>query len=119
MAGEAIIRVVGRVGSDPDLKFTNEGKAFAKFSLAVTSTKREGNEWIDQGTEWFRVTVWRGAEAVIEMPEKGALVTVEGKFRTHEWTNKNNEVKTDLVIEAETLGLVPTMKMANRNEAPF
>ena len=68
------LTVVGNVGDDPELRFTNSGTALAKFSLAVYAGK-------DKDSAWFDVTVWgQLAENVAESVTKGQRVMVLGRL---------------------------------------
>jgi len=100
MAGEPTIVAVGRLGSDPEIKFMADGKAFASFSLAVTPSSKVGDEWVPKETIWYRVTAWDGAEQIIETIAKGALVTVEGKFTIGSYESKTGEHKISYNITA-------------------
>ena len=76
--------LLGRVGADPDLTYTPNGTAVAKFSVATSE------EWKDKDTgekrertEWHRVEVWRRlAEICGEYLKKGSQVYIEGKLQT-------------------------------------
>lgn len=67
------IQLIGRLGKDPEMRFTGKGKAFTKFSVAVS-------EYNDQ-TSWYRVTVWGDrAENCNKYLSKGSMVYVEGRL---------------------------------------
>jgi single-strand DNA-binding protein len=105
---------VGTVGSDPEMRFTPQGIAVAKFSLAVTP--RHKNEatgrWEDGQTTWYRVSAWRQmAENVAETVTRGMrVVVVAGDPVEREWTNRNGETKTDLELNADEVA--PSLKWA-------
>ena len=69
---DTFVTVVGNLTGDPELRFTPSGAAVANFRLAVTPRVREGDQWKDGETSFFRVNVWRQqAENVAETLTKG------------------------------------------------
>jgi single-strand DNA-binding protein len=95
--------LVGRVGSDPELKSTGGGKKLAKLSLA---TSRKIND--KEQTQWHRVTLWeRLAEVVEKYVHKGDLIYVEGRieYSQTEDDKGNTRFWTDVVAyEMQMLG---------------
>lgn len=90
------IQIVGHLGRDPQLRFTPQGTAVCDFSVA-TSEKR-GTE---ESVTWFKVTVWgKQAEVANEYLAKGRQVYVEGKLRQEEYTDKDGNKRTNLVVNA-------------------
>ena len=104
MAGRSVNKVIllGRLGKDPEVKYTPSGTPVAKFTLATNDRfkDKEGN-WQDR-TEWHNVTAWaRTAEIVGEYLKKGAQVYIEGSLRTHSWDDKTSGQKkymTEIVV---------------------
>lgn len=104
MAGKSVNKVIliGNLGKDPELKYTPQGTAVAKFSLATNERfkDKEGN-WQDR-TEWHNITAWaRTAEIVGEYVKKGSKVYIEGSLRTHSWDDKQTGQKkymTEIVV---------------------
>ena len=96
MAGKSVNKVilVGNLGKDPEVKYTPQGTAVAKFTLATNDRykDKEGN-WQDR-TEWHNITAWaRTAEIVGQYLKKGSKVYVEGSLRTHSWDDKQTGQK--------------------------
>lgn len=88
------VTLLGNLGKDPEVKYTPQGTAVAKFSLATTDhyKDREGN-WQDR-TEWHNVVLWkRLAEIAGEFLKKGSKVYVEGSIRTDSWDDKKSGEK--------------------------
>jgi single-strand DNA-binding protein len=86
MAGMCKVTLIGNLGADPELRYTQQGKAVTKFRVAVNTRKRtpEG-EWQDH-TEWFGVTVFGPrAEQMNERLQRGNRVYVEGRLETRVW----------------------------------
>lgn len=87
MAGINKVILVGRLGSDPEVRYTPDGTAVANFSIATS------DEWTDKATgekkertEWHRIIAWRKlGEICGEYLSKGRQVYVEGKLQTRSW----------------------------------
>lgn len=91
MAGINKVIIVGRLGQDPEVRYTPDGTAVANFSVA-TST-----EWKDKSTgekkektEWHRCVAWRRlGEICGEYLSKGRQVYIEGRIETRDWEDKD------------------------------
>jgi len=104
MAGKGINKVIllGRLGKDPEVKYTPSGTPVAKFTIATNDRfKDKEGQWQDR-TEWHNVTAWaRTAEIAGEYLKKGNQVYVEGSLRTHSWDDKTTGQKkymTEIVV---------------------
>jgi single-strand DNA-binding protein len=92
---------IGRVGRDPELRYTVDGTPVASFSLAVSESwkGKDGNK--QERTEWVNCTAWRKlAEIIGQYVHKGSLIYVEGKMQSREYDG-NDGVKrkvTEIVI---------------------
>ena len=76
---------IGRLGKDPEVKYTNSGKAVASFSLAC-GEKRGGQEY----TEWVKVVCWdKLAEIVGEHLTKGSQCFISGRMQTRKWQDQS------------------------------
>jgi len=91
MAKGTVNRVilVGRLGADPDIRYSPNGTAVAKFSLATNERAPSGDgNWEDR-TEWHRiVTFGKVAERCGNFLNKGKLIYLEGSLRTNQWEDK-------------------------------
>jgi single-strand DNA-binding protein len=93
MAGVNKTITLGRLGKDPEMRYTPNGKAIANFSVATS------DEWKDKDTgakkektEWNRIALWGGlAEVAGKYLRKGSQVYIEGKLQTRKWKDKNGE----------------------------
>ena len=112
----AEITVTGNVGQS-ELKFTQGGSAYLRFSVADNHRKKTQSGWEDDGTTWWNCTAWdRQAEALAEAVVKGARVVVTGTVRSREY-EKDGETRTAYGINARTVGVVPKFD-APRPSAP-
>lgn len=117
MAGEPTVTFTGRLGNDPDINYTKTGRAVANLNVAVTPSTKDGDTWVDKDTIWFKVSLWRNAEAAADEFVKGDLVSVAGKFAHASYTNKDGETKTSLEVDADYVGLIPTTKSGKKAES--
>ena len=78
--------LIGNLGADPDVRFTQGGTAVANLRVATNERfKDQSGEWVDK-TEWHRVVVFgKQAEFCGEYLKKGAKVAVDGSLQTREW----------------------------------
>jgi single-strand DNA-binding protein len=96
------VMLIGRLGQDPELKYTQSGVALVNFSLATGSKwkDQEGN-WQER-TEWHNLKAWRGlAETCSNYLKKGSKIYVEGRLETSNWEdeNKKKHYKTEIVLD--------------------
>jgi len=78
--------LVGRLGSDPDVRFTPNGAAVARFNIATTERVPVGDGAWEDRTEWHRIVVFgKLAETCSNYLAKGRLVYIEGRLRTQQW----------------------------------
>lgn len=104
----ASIILVGNLAQDPELKFTNTGKALAK--LAVVTSKRKKNDqtgaWEDTDTTFWNVTVWdKTAEHVADSLQKGDPVIVNGTASERSWQNDQGEKRSRIEVNATNIAL--------------
>src|SRR4026209_977396 len=99
------VMITGNLGSDPEMRYTPNGRAVTQFKVAVNqSTKnQQTGEWIEE-TDWFRVSVWGDrAERMGEGRRKGKKVFVEGRFKTREFEGRDGQKRTALEITADSI----------------
>jgi len=109
--------LVGRLGQDPELKYTPSGSAVANFSMATNRVWKDQDGNQQKKTDWHRITAWRqAAEFAGNYLKKGSLVYVEGRLETRSWTDQNNVTRYITEVIAEALqGMSPK---SDRPEAP-
>jgi len=123
MAGEPTIIITnGRLGKDPEFKVTSNGTGICNMSVAVTARKKDGDNWVDAGTTWYRVTQFgKEAEATTEALRKGDKVVVVGKFSISEYEKDGVKIQVP-EINAEVVAPVVKpldIKRTSREETPF
>lgn len=83
------VMLLGRLGADPELKTTSNGKQVASFRLATDESYTDTAGVRQERTEWHRVVAWqRTAEVVHEYLAKGRQVVVEGRLQTRKWQDQ-------------------------------
>jgi single-strand DNA-binding protein len=103
--------ICGNLTDNPELRFTQGGAPVASFRLAVTPRVRDGNDWKDGETSFFRITCWRQlAEHATESLSKGDRVIVVGRLKERSWETPEGERRTVVEIDAEEIG--PSLKWA-------
>jgi len=100
--------LLGRLGADPQLKYTASGKATVSFNLATNAVWKDQEGKQQEKTDWHRVTAWgKLAEVIGEWLKKGGLVFIEGRLQTRSYEDTNGVKKyiTEVVAqEMEMLG---------------
>ena len=83
------VQLIGRLGKDPESKFTSTGKKVAHFSLAVSNRWKDKNGENRESTEWVNIEAWgRLGEICQEYLKKGSLVYLEGRLKTDKYEDK-------------------------------
>lgn len=94
--------LVGRLGRDPECKFTGSGKAVANFSVATDESWKDASGERKKKTTWHKCIVWgKLAEIAQQYLKKGSLVFIEGKIDMREWQDKEGkrQVGAEIVCE--------------------
>ena len=84
--------LVGRMGKDPEVRFTPSGAAVASFSIATDESYKDREGVKQKKTEWHNIVVWGKAVESFVQPylHKGDMIYVEGKLQTRSWEDKKN-----------------------------
>ncbi len=97
------VQLIGRLGKDPESKFTPTGKKVCHFSLAVSNRWKDKNGETREATEWVNIEAWgRLGEVCQEYLKKGSLIYVEGRLKTDKYEDKG-ETKYFTKVVAQTL----------------
>jgi single-strand DNA-binding protein len=115
------ITIVGYLGRDPELRYTPQGTALCKMSIATTEKRKNVTGETEEHTTWFRVTAWgRQAELANEYLAKGRQVYVEGRLRLEEYTDREGQKRFSAEVSAteiQFLGYRTDAASANAAEA--
>jgi single-strand DNA-binding protein len=105
----ATITFIGNIGKYHGLKFGQDGKPRASFSVAETAReKNQQGQWEDAGTTWFNVTLFGAAAEALDaaIPDGKGRIMVTGRMKTREYEH-NGEKRESLDVVAEAVALVP------------
>jgi single-strand DNA-binding protein len=97
--------LLGNVGKEPELRYTQNGTAVCNFTLATTERRKVGGEWQDQ-TEWHNLVAWgKLAETCSNFLGKGSQVYIEGRIQTRKWEDRdgNSRYSTEVVANQMVL----------------
>lgn len=95
--------IIGTLGKDPEIRYTNDGTGVATLSVATNEKWKDKSGDQQERTEWHRVTLWgRLAEIAGEYLRKGSHVYIEGKIQTRKWQDRdgNDRYTTEIVGRA-------------------
>jgi len=108
MAGINKVILVGRLGRDPEVRYTRSGDAVANFSLATSEEWKDKNTGEKQEkTEWHRIVAWRRlGEICGEYLHKGSQVYVEGKLQTRSWEDRDGNTRYTTEIVAQSMQML-------------
>ncbi|MDR2019578.1 MAG: single-stranded DNA-binding protein [Treponema sp.] len=90
--------LIGRLTRDAELKYTANGQAVCKFSIAVNRRKKSGDQWVDEAN-FFDIVLWgRQGESLNQYLVKGKLIGVDGELRQDRWEQDGqNRSKVEVV----------------------
>ena len=118
MSGVNKVIIVGNLGRDPEVRYSQSGMAICKLSVAVTERVKKGEAWEDV-TEWFRVTCFgKQAENAGQYLQKGRQVYVEGRLKTDKYTDKDGVEKTSTEVVCNTLQFLGGKSEGGGDRAP-
>ncbi|MCO5143994.1 MAG: single-stranded DNA-binding protein, partial [Oligoflexia bacterium] len=98
------VLLIGRLGNNPEIRYTNTGTAVANFNLATSENWNDKNGQKQEKTEWHRVVVWgKLAELCEKYLSKGRQCFVEGRLQTRSWDDKDGNKRYTTEIVASTV----------------
>jgi len=96
--------LIGRLGGDPEVRYTSNGGAVANFSLATNENWTDKNGQKQERTEWHRIVVWgKLGELCGQYLAKGRQAFVEGRLQTREWTDKEGAKRYTTEVVAQNV----------------
>lgn len=96
------ITLLGKLGNDPEVRFTPNGKAVCNLSVATSETWKDQQGQTQEITDWHRVVIWgKRGEIVGQFLAKGDPIYIEGKSRTREYTDQQNVKRyvTEVIVD--------------------
>jgi len=107
MAGVNKVILIGRLGADPELRYTPSGSAVANFRMATSErwTDKAGEK--QERTEWHRIVAWgRTGEICGEYLHKGSQVYIEGRLQTRSWEDRDGNKRYTTEVVALTMQML-------------
>jgi single-strand DNA-binding protein len=103
------VQIIGNLGRDPEMKYTNSGQPVAQFTVAVNRNRKGPDGQATEETEWFRIVAWEKlAETCNEYLRKGSKVYIEGRLQSRKFTGNDGQERTSVeIVASEMLMLDP------------
>ena len=109
--------LLGRLGQDPELKYTPGGSPVCNFSLATTESWTDKQGAKQEKTEWHRVVVWgKLAELCNQYLAKGRQAFLEGRLQTRSWDDKDGNKRYTTEILASTVQFIGGATASNNDQ---
>jgi single-strand DNA-binding protein len=109
--------LVGRLGQNPEVRYTPSGAAVANFSVATNESWTDKNGQKQEKTEWHKVVVWgKLAELCSQYLSKGRQAYVEGRLQTRQWQDKDGQTKYTTEVMAQTIQFLGGNAGAGRDQ---
>jgi single-strand DNA-binding protein len=114
------VLLIGYLGRDPEVKYSQQGTAIAQFSVATTERWKDKDGGLQENTEWFAVKTFnRLAEIAGEHLHKGSRIYLEGRKRTESWEDKQTSGKHSRdLIYADRIEFLDSKGNGNRDQDP-
>ena len=104
--------LIGNLGAEPELRYTQSGTAVASFSIATSERWKDAEGKTQESTEWHRIVAWgRLAEICNQYLHKGSRIYLEGKLQTRKWQDRDGSDRYITEVVARE------MKMLNNRSA--
>ena len=113
--------IIGHVGKDPEIRYTQSGIAVANFSVATTENWKDKSGENRERTEWHNIVAWEGIAKVCDQYlRKGRQVYIEGKIQTRKWKDiKGNDRRSTEIVANNIIMLGPKEEQPSLEEAIF
>jgi len=108
------VMIIGRLGRDPEMRYTPSGKPVTTFSVATSRSWNTADGERHQETEWFNIVAWANlAEICKQHLSKGQQVYIEGRLQTRSWENNDGKTHTTVEIVANEMIILGDRKTPN------
>jgi single-strand DNA-binding protein len=112
--------LIGRLGKDPDVRYTPDGTMVTNFNLATDEQWKDKNGEKVQKTEWHRIVTWgKLAEICGNYLVKGKLVFIEGRIQTRSWEDKEGVKRFTTEIIASNMQMLDSKGQNKADDASF
>jgi single-strand DNA-binding protein len=109
------VMIIGNLGRDPELRYTQRGTAVCNFTVAVNRPGRsdESGQRSEDETEWFSVVAWdKLAETCSQFLQKGRKVYVEGRLQTRTWEGPDGQQRSRVEVVATQMTMLDSRNQA-------
>jgi single-strand DNA-binding protein len=114
------VMIIGRVGRDPEMRYTPSGRPVTTFSIATNRTWNTADGGRRTETEWFNVVAWSNlAEICKQYLAKDRLVYVEGRLQTRHWEDPEGNKHTAIEIVANEMIMLDERREGNQSGEPL
>ena len=112
--------LIGRLGKDPEMKYTSSGKAVCNFSLATTERFKGQDGQQKESTTWHNIVVWgKPAEIIKEYMSKGREIYLEGRISNRSYDDKDGNKKYTSEVVVQNFQFIGSKgETSNQPEAP-
>lgn len=112
------VMLIGRLGTDPDMRYTPSGTPVTNFRLACSRRRTTQEGETREETDWFTVVSWNKlAEITSQYLNKGSRVYIEGRLQTRQWEDQNGQRRNTTEIVANDMIMLDTRQQAERQAA--
>jgi single-strand DNA-binding protein len=109
-------QIVGRLGQDPAISYTNGGTPVVNLSVASNRQRREGNGERVNVANWFKVTVFgRDAEVIAQYALKGSALAFNGRLQTDSYVDREGHQRISTYLIADSFEFMPSSKRSDEN----
>lgn len=117
MQGINKVIIMGRLGQDPELRQTAQGRALCRFGLATHRPRRQGDEWVEE-TDWHDVVLWEEqAERAGRVLGRGDVCAVEGRLAPRSWEDAQGQKRRIVEVVATRFQLVFSNRRRREEQA--
>lgn len=119
MASLNRVQIIGRLGKDPELRYTNNGAGICNMTVATDESYTDTNGQKVQQTEWHRVTAFQKlADLCANYLHKGSQVYVEGSLNTRKWQDQQGQDRFTTEIKAQRVLFLDGRQADAQHDAP-
>lgn len=113
------VQLTGRLGANPEMRYTPQGHAVTTFRVASNRTWRSADGETHEDTEWFRVVAWNKlAEICNQYLIKGARVYIEGRLQTRQWQDQDGQTRYSTEVIANDMIMLDTRQSQSATDEP-
>jgi len=111
------VLLIGRLGRDPEMRYTPSGKPVTTFSIATSRSWNTADGDKHSETEWFNIVAWGSlAEICKQFLTKNRLVYIEGRLQTRHWEDNDGNKRTSTEIVANEMIMLDEKKDGNNGQ---